>query len=172
MSFKLGSVAVIVVSSPHVAKEMFREHDLAFSSRQTPDSGRIGDHKKLSVGCLPAVSPKWKSLREILTVHLFTKRWLDASQGTRKKKMDELVQFAKSRSEKGLAIEIAGKAVSTTSLNSLSNTFFSKDFASYDSSISKEFMQLARHLSEETARPNVSDFFPLLRALDPWICKR
>ncbi|KAJ8447368.1 hypothetical protein Cgig2_013145 [Carnegiea gigantea] len=79
--------------------------------------------------------------------------------------MDELVQFVKGRSEKGLAIDI-GKAVSTTSLNLLSNTFFSMDFASYDSSDSKEFTELARNLSELTATPNVSNFFPLLRCLD------
>ena len=164
MSLKLGSITTIVISSPDVAKEMFLEHDLAFSSRRIPDAFRIAGHDKLSVGWLP-VCPKWRHLRKVLTIQLFTTQQLDASQGLRKKKVDELVQFAKARSEKGQAIDI-GKAVSTTSLNLLSNTFFSMDFSSYDSSVSKEFKDLASYMLEEGARPNVSDFFPLLRPLD------
>ncbi|KAJ8447387.1 hypothetical protein Cgig2_013164 [Carnegiea gigantea] len=164
MSLRLGSITTIVISSPDVAKEMFLKHDLAVSSRQIPDAFRIAGHDKLSVGCLP-VCPKWRDLRKVLAIQLFTNQQLHASQGLRKKKVDDLVQFVKGRSEKGLAIDI-GKAVSTTSLNLLSNTFFSMDFSCYDSSVSEEFKDLAWHLLEEGARPNVSDFFPLLRPLD------
>jgi len=164
MSLKLGSITTVVISSPDVAKEMFLKHDLAFSSRQIPDAGRVVDHHKFSIAWLP-VGPKWRDLRKLLASQLFTNQQLDASQGLRKKKVDELVQFAKGRSERGLGIDI-GKAVSTTSLNLLSNTFFSMDFSSYDSSVSEEFKYLAWHLLEECARPNVSDFFPLLRPLD------
>jgi len=164
MSLRLGSITTIVISSPDVAKEMFLKHDLAFSSRQIPDAFRIAGHDKLSVGWLP-VCPKWRDLRKVLAIQLFTNQQLHASQGLRKKKVDDLVQFVKRHSEKGLAID-TGKAVSTTSLNLLSNTFFSMDFSSYDSSVSEEFKDLAWHLLEEGARPNVSDFFPLLRPLD------
>jgi len=164
MSLRLGSATIVVISSPDVAKEMFLQHDSTFSSRRVPDSFRTLGHDKVSVIWNP-VGPRWRNLRKISTIQLFTNQRLYASQGLRKKKVDELVQFAKGRSERGLAIDI-GKAVSTTSLNLLSNTFFSMDFSSYDSSVSEEFKDLAWHLLEEGARPNVSDFFPLLRPLD------
>ena len=77
-----------------------------------------------------------------MAIQFFTNQQLHASQALRKKKVDGLVQFVKGRSEKGLAIDI-GKAVATTSLNLLSNTFFSMDFSSYDSSVSEEFKDLA-----------------------------
>ena len=86
ISLKLGSITTVVISSPDVAKEMFLKHDLAFSSRQIPDAGRIVDHHKFSIVWLP-VGPKWRDLRKLLAIQLFTNQQLDASQGLRKKKV-------------------------------------------------------------------------------------
>ncbi|KAJ8447388.1 hypothetical protein Cgig2_013165 [Carnegiea gigantea] len=104
-------------------------------------------------------------IRKHLRPFLFTNELLDTRQGLKKKKLDEHVQFARGRCEKGLAIDI-GKVALTTSLNLLSNTFFSQDFSSYDSSVLEELKDLAWRTLEEDARPNVPDCSPLLRPLD------
>ncbi|KAJ8447376.1 hypothetical protein Cgig2_013153 [Carnegiea gigantea] len=97
--------------------------------------------------------PKWRHLRKISAIQLFTNQQLDASQGLRKKKVKELVKFAKGCCEKGLAIDI-GKAAFTASLNLLSNTFFSIDMSSQDSLGLREFNDLVWHVMEEAATPN------------------
>ncbi|KAL2892365.1 Geraniol 8-hydroxylase [Bienertia sinuspersici] len=128
MSIKLGSRMIIVTSSPKVAQEMFLRHDLAFSSRAVPHAGAVGNHDKFSMVWLP-VSPKWWDLRKIATIQLFTTHTLDASQIIRQKKVNELIDYARPCGKNGMPIDI-GKAGFTTSLNLLSNTFFSMDLAS------------------------------------------
>ncbi|KNA17435.1 hypothetical protein SOVF_079970 [Spinacia oleracea] len=163
MSLKLGSNTTIVISSPEVAKEMFTKHDLQLSSRAIPDAGRAGNHDKFSMVWLP-VCPKWRDLRKIATIQLFTNQRLDTSQDVRHKKVKELVEYVEQCSEKGLAVDV-GKAGFTTVLNLLSNTFFSMDMASYTSK-SQEFKDLVGNLLELGAKPNLSDFFPLVKHLD------
>lgn len=164
MSLKLGSINTIVISSPEIAKQMFLEHDLVFSSRIVQDAVRATNHYKYSMIWLP-VCPKWRELRKISALQLFTSQRLNDSQVLRQKKVKELIDYVEQCREIGLPVEI-GKAAFTTTLNLLSNTFFSMDFAYYTSSKMQELKELVWHLMEEIGRPNVSDFFPLLRSLD------
>ncbi|KAK9742862.1 hypothetical protein RND81_03G201400 [Saponaria officinalis] len=164
MSLKLGAVTTIVISSPQVAKQIFTIHDLAFSGRTCQDAARVSDHYKHSVVWL-SVGHKWRELRKIAVVQLFTYHRLDLSQGLRQRKIDELVEHVRHCCEKGEAVRV-GKAVFTTTLNLLSNTFFSVDLGSHDSSDSQEFKDIVWGLLELGATPNVSDFFPLVRHLD------
>ncbi|KAG2380464.1 Geraniol 8-hydroxylase [Vigna angularis] len=55
----------------------------------------------------------------------------------------------------------------TTVLNSISNTFFSMDLTHYASDKSQEFKDIIWGIMEEAGRPNVVDFFPIFRMLDP-----
>lgn len=170
MSLKLGSKTTIVISSPEIAKEMFIKHDLAFSSRPIPESARVGDHAKYSIVWLP-VCPKWRNLRKIATLQLFTAQKLDASQGLRHKKVQELVEFVRECQENGLHADI-NKAAFTTTLNLLSNTILSVDLASYGSSSAQEFKDLFSRSMELAGKPNVSDFFPLIKRFDlQGVCK-
>nr|AJD87469.1 cytochrome P450 CYP76AD13 [Basella alba] len=164
MSLKLGSIVTIVISSPKVAKEMFLKHDSACSSRRVPDCFKIIGHEQVSMVWLPA-NHRWRNLRKISATQLFTNLRLDANQGLRREKINDLIQFVKDSCGSGLAIDI-GKAAFTTSLNLLSNTFFSVELASYDSSISHEFKELVWRVLEVGATPNISDFFPLIRTFD------
>ncbi|XP_057250330.1 cytochrome P450 76AD1 isoform X2 [Beta vulgaris subsp. vulgaris] len=164
MSLKLGSITTIVISSPEVAREMFLKHDLDFSGRANTDALRAANHDQLSMVFLP-VGPKWRNLRKIATVQLFTGKRLDASQIIRQKKVDELIEYARHCSERGLPLNI-GKAAFTTTLNLLSSTFFSMDLASHVSSDSQEFKDLVWQMMVEGARPNVSDFFPIVKEFD------
>ncbi|KAL2944973.1 Inactive cytochrome P450 76AD1 [Bienertia sinuspersici] len=59
-----------------------------------------------------------------------------------------------------------GKAAFTTTLNLLSNTFFSMDLASHASADSQVFKELVGSSMEMAAKPNLSDFFPLFKLMD------
>lgn len=60
-----------------------------------------------------------------------------------------------------------GAVAFTTTLNIFSNYVFSTDFAQYDSVSSQEFKEAVWALIEVGGKPNLVDFFPLLKPLDP-----
>ncbi|KAL8124832.1 hypothetical protein AgCh_012477 [Apium graveolens] len=71
-----------------------------------------------------------------------------------------------STSQTGESVDI-GRAASTTSLNLLSNTIFSKDLANPNEDSAKEFRDLIRNTMVDAGKPNLVDFFPVLKKLDP-----
>nr|AKI33846.1 cytochrome P450 76AD1-like protein [Anulocaulis leiosolenus] len=170
ITLKLGSVTTIVVSSSEVAKEMFLKNDQSLANRTIPDSVRAGNHDKLSMSWLP-VSPKWRNLRKISAVQLLSSQRLDASQAHRQSKVKQLIDYVTNCSKVGQCVDI-GQLAFTTSLNLLSNTFFSKELASFDSNNAQEFKQLMWCIMEEIGRPNYADYFPILGCIDPFGVRR
>lgn len=60
MSLKFGSLNTVVVTSPEVAREVLRTHDLILSSRSSTNSIRFIKHHEVSVVWLPPSSPRWR----------------------------------------------------------------------------------------------------------------
>ncbi|KAK1359501.1 hypothetical protein POM88_043975 [Heracleum sosnowskyi] len=87
------------------------------------------------------------------------------------RKVNELIGYVKKCSQTGEAIDI-GRAAFRTSLNLLSNTIFSKDMANPYEDSAKEFRDLVWGIMCEIGKPNVSDFFLVLKKLDPQGVKR
>ncbi|KAA8520545.1 hypothetical protein F0562_014801 [Nyssa sinensis] len=131
---------------------------------QSPDAAHAHDHHKVSIVWLP-VSAQWRNLRKICREQLFALQRLDAGQGLRQKKVQELLDYVHERCKKGQAVDI-GRAAFTTSLNLLSNTIFSIDMAHYRSSSSQEFKELVWAVLEQGGKPNLADYFPFLKLID------
>nr|AMA07825.1 cytochrome P450 76AD19 [Dianthus caryophyllus] len=170
ISLKLGSVTTIVVSSSDVAREMFLKSDHVLSNRTIPDSVKAGNHDKLSMSWLP-VSQKWRHLRKIAATQLLSTQRLDSSESLRQAKVEKLLEYVQECCNSGLSVDI-GRAVFTTTLSLLSNTFFSKELANYSSSKSQEFKQLMWDIMVEIGRPNYADYFPMLGFMDPFSIRR
>lgn len=165
ISLKLGTITTIVVSSPEIAKEILNKHDQACSSRTVTDSVRALNYHNFSVVWLP-VSDRWRTVRKICAVQIFCSQRLDSAQAIRQKKVAELVSYLRECSESGRPVDIA-LAVYTTVLNSISNTIFSTDLSKYESTASSEFKDYVLGVLEEAGKPNLADYFPALRLLDP-----
>ncbi|KAL0428980.1 UNVERIFIED_CONTAM: cytochrome [Sesamum radiatum] len=93
---------------------------------------------------------------------MFSVARLDASQGVRREKLQKLWEYVKEYSETGRAVDI-GEAAFTTLLNLMSATLFSVDFAQFNSDTSLEM----KDVMECVARPNLADYFPMLKWADP-----
>ncbi|BAT97803.1 hypothetical protein VIGAN_09135900 [Vigna angularis var. angularis] len=96
MSLKLGSTTTIVISSPHVAKEVLQKHDQIFSNRTIPDTLRALDHHILSVVWMPP-SALWRTLRRACATKVFSSQQLDSTQVCRQRKVQELMDYVKER---------------------------------------------------------------------------
>ncbi|KAK7841681.1 geraniol 8-hydroxylase [Quercus suber] len=165
MTLKLGSITTIVISSPNMAKEVLQKNDQAFSSRTVPNMAHVFDHHKVSIGWIPANS-QWRNLRKACATQIFAPQRLDATEALRLAKVQELLDHVNQSCKSGAPIDI-GRVVFTTVLNSISNTLFSIDLAQYDSNLSQEFRDLVCGLAKEAGRPNIADYFPVLRLIDP-----
>ena len=89
---------------------------------------------------------------------------LDASQGLRRKIVQELLDHVEECCSRGCAVDING-AVFTASLNLLSNTIFSINLAHHGSNFSQEFKNIVWSVMEGVGRPNFVDYFPAFRLM-------
>ncbi|KVH89171.1 geraniol 8-hydroxylase-like [Cynara cardunculus var. scolymus] len=165
MSLKLGSRTTIVISSPNLAKEFFLTHDMSFSSRSLPDTARVVDHDKYSVAWL-SVGDQWRRQRRLLKEYLYPVQRLEAIDLLLGKKVQELLDHVNQCCKHEKPVNI-GAAMFTTLLNIISNLVCSMDFAQYDSATSQEFKEAVCGLMEIAGKPNIADFFPILKLFDP-----
>ncbi|TQE09291.1 hypothetical protein C1H46_005226 [Malus baccata] len=165
ISLQLGQVTTVVVSSSTVAKEVPRTQDQFLCNRTVPDAIQACDLRQDSLPWIP-VSEKWRNLRKICNNQLFATKVLDANQANRHLKVQELIADVNESVVKGKAVEI-GRAAFKTTLNLLSRTVFSVDLADPSSEMGREFKEIVWGLMEEAGKPNLGDYFPLLRKLDP-----
>ncbi|KAL2331295.1 hypothetical protein Fmac_018876 [Flemingia macrophylla] len=164
MRLKLGQLTTIVISSPDIAKEVLQTHDLLFSNRTIPQATTVHNHNNYSLPFLP-VSPLWRDLRKICNNQLFNIKSLDASQNLGRKKVHELLNLVHASSLRGEAVDIGVVAFMAT-INFLSNTFFSLDFVNSVGE-SEEYMGIVDNLVRAIGTPNLVDFLPLLKMVDP-----
>ena len=165
MSLKLGQLTTIVVSSASMAREVLQTHDQFLSNRTIPDGLRACNHDKFSLSFME-VSPMWRNLRKICNSYMFAGKVLDANQSPRDKKLEELFADVNESMAKGEALDI-GRAAFKTTMNLLSTTIFSVDLADPTGDNVGELMDSVRGTLVELGKPNLADFFPLLRKLDP-----
>ncbi|XP_027367268.1 geraniol 8-hydroxylase-like [Abrus precatorius] len=169
MSLKLGRVTTIVISSAEMAKEVLLTHDQSLSNRPIPQSVSVLNHEHYSLAFLP-VSPLWRELRKICNGQLFAHKTLDESQEVRRKKVQQLLNDVYKSSQVGEAVDIGREAFKTT-INLLSNTIFSEDLVLSKGKVG-EFKDLVTNITKLVGSPNIADFFPVLKMVDPQGVKR
>ncbi|KAJ0837313.1 putative geraniol 8-hydroxylase [Helianthus annuus] len=81
-------------------------------------------------------------------------------------KVMELLDFIHGCSLSDKPINV-GEIAAATTLNILSNYIPSTDLAQYDSPSSQEFKDMVWAVMEINGAPNLADYFPVLRHLDP-----
>ncbi|KAK4428917.1 cytochrome [Sesamum alatum] len=168
MHLRLGSIDTIVVSSPEMAKEILQTHDQAFPLRLTTAATRALDHHATSVAFLP-IGSQWRNLRKICKDHMFSAQRLYANEGLRQEKLHKLLQYVQECCVNGRAMDI-GQAAVVTSLNLMSNTVFSVDFADYNTC--QELEDIIRRCMRVWGSPNLGDYFGFLGLFDPQGIKR
>uniref|UniRef100_A0A0E0M1V3 Cytochrome P450 n=1 Tax=Oryza punctata TaxID=4537 RepID=A0A0E0M1V3_ORYPU len=167
MSLKLGTTTAVVASSAAAARDALQRYDHILAARAVSDAGRaLGNHER-SIIWLPGNSALWKRLRAVCTNHLFSARGLDATRAVREAKVRELVWYLRGHAGAGdgSAVDV-GRVVFSAVINLISNVLFSEDVADLSSDRAQELEMLVRDTVEEATKPNLSDLFPVLAALD------
>ncbi|KAI7989218.1 Geraniol 8-hydroxylase [Camellia lanceoleosa] len=166
MTIKLGQVNTVVISSPTMAKQVLQKQDLSFSNRSIPDNVRAQNHNQFSAAWMP-ISTQWRKLRKIYNSHVFAAQQLDANQHLRHQVVQGLIDEVRKSCELGVAVDIC-KAAFRTTFNLLSNTIFSMELLDdRNRDIARELKEAVWSSMEHFGTPNLSDYFPVLKKIDP-----
>lgn len=167
MTLWLGSMGTVVISSSEVAQEMFKNHDVVLAGRKIYEAmkGNYGHEGSLITS---QYGPHWRMLRRLCTTEFFVTSRLDTMRGVRGRCIDRMVQFIEDagRDSGKNGIDV-GRFFFLMAFNLIGNLIFSKDLLDPSSERGARFFYHAGKVMELAGKPNIADFFPVLRVLDP-----
>ncbi|GFQ01458.1 cytochrome p450 76a2 [Phtheirospermum japonicum] len=166
MTLHLGSMNTVVISSSTAARAMFRHHDAVFAGRTIYESmkGEIGNEGSLITA---QYGPHCRMLRRLCTAEFFAAAPLDAMRGVRAKCVDGMVQYIRDASSSGSGGVDVGRFFFLMAFNLIGNLIFSKDLLDPKSERGAKFFYHAGKATEFAGKPNVADFLPVLKRVDP-----
>ncbi|XP_027155775.1 cytochrome P450 76A1-like [Coffea eugenioides] len=166
MTLWLGSMCTVVISSNEVAREMFKNHDVVFAGRKIYEAmkGDIGNEGSLITA---QYGPHWRMLRRLCTAEFFVTSRLDATVDVRAKCIDQMVKYIEAAGGSGANGIDVGKFFFLLAFNLIGNLMFSKDLLDPSSERGAKFFYHAGKVMEYAGKPNIADFLPLLKWLDP-----
>ncbi|CAI0546964.1 unnamed protein product [Linum tenue] len=167
ISLRLGSQLLVVASSPAAAAEILKKHDRLLSARYVPravpyDTAEL-DRKAIvwASNC----NDQWKAFRAMLRNHLTSAKAIESLAAVRERKVAEMVEFLGRKLGESVSI---GEVVFATMFDMLSNLIFSRDYIGFVRNEDGNRMKsLIQRLIELGASPDLADFFPVLKNLDP-----
>ncbi|KAG5556690.1 hypothetical protein RHGRI_007081 [Rhododendron griersonianum] len=173
---QLGSVNTMVVQSPKVAAELFKNHDVSFADRKVPDA-LTAFHFNESALSMNTFGAYWRVLRRICSMEFLVNKRMNETEDIRRKCTDNMVRWieeeaAASRENGGPGEVQLNRLLFLMAFNLVGNLMLSRDLLDTKSMEGKEFFDCMNKILELAGTPNVADFLPFLRWLDPMKIKR
>ncbi|KAL6999379.1 hypothetical protein U1Q18_000541, partial [Sarracenia purpurea var. burkii] len=166
----------MVVQSSKVAAELFKNHDVRFADRKVPDA-LTALHFNESSMARNTTGAYWRVLRRISSMEFLANKQMNEMTHVRRKCTDNMLQWieeeaAASRSAGGPGEVQLNRLIFLTMFNLLGNMMLSRDVMDAASMEGKEFFQCFNKVAELAETPNMADFLPFLKLLDPLNIKR
>ncbi|XP_061360186.1 cytochrome P450 76A1-like [Gastrolobium bilobum] len=166
MTLWLGSMCTVVISSSEVARHMFKNNDVVLSGRKIYESMK-GNHGHEGSLITSQYGTHWRMLRRLCTTEFFVSSRLDAMRGVRSKCIDRMLHLIEEAGESGTCAVDVGRFFFFMSFNLIGNLIFSKDLLDPEMERGTRFYCHAVKVMEYAGKPNVADFLPILKWLDP-----
>ncbi|XP_027061691.2 tabersonine 16-hydroxylase 2-like, partial [Coffea arabica] len=111
MHLKLGQVSTLIVSSPEVAEEFMKTHDIIFANRPRLLSGRILNYDCTDIAFSP-FGNYWRQLRRICKMELLSPQRVQTFRSIREEEVMNLIESISSN--RGSTINLSSKILSLT----------------------------------------------------------
>lgn len=173
---KLGSVNTMVIQSANAAADFFKNHDLPYANRVVPDAMTAWSFDQASLGFAP-YGAYWRMLRKIFSTELLVQRRLNDSTVLREKCIDRLVDWIEEEAAASRGLGGSGEVelphlLFLMALNLVGNLILSRDLFDLKSKEGQEFFNAMNNVMVWAGKPNVADFWPFLKWLDPQRIKK
>ncbi|CAK9171394.1 unnamed protein product [Ilex paraguariensis] len=166
MHLRLGFVHVVVAASASVAAQFLKTHDANFSSRP-PNSGAKHIAYNYQDLVFAPYGPRWRMLRKICSVHLFSAKALDDFRHVRQEEVAILTRAIANASKKPVNL---GQLLNVCTTNALTKVMLGKrvfgDGSGGENLKADEFKSMVVELMVLAGEFNIGDFIPALEPLD------
>uniref|UniRef100_A0A5B6ZD60 Flavonoid 3'-monooxygenase n=1 Tax=Davidia involucrata TaxID=16924 RepID=A0A5B6ZD60_DAVIN len=166
MHLRLGFVDVVVAASASVAAQFLKTHDANFSSRP-PNSGAKHIAYNYQDLVFAPYGPRWRMLRKICSVHLFSAKALDDFRHVRQEEVATLMRALASGSQAPVNL---AQLLNVCTTNALGRVTVGKrvfgDGSGGGDPKADEFKQMVVELMVLAGVFNIGDFVPALEWLD------
>ncbi|KAJ8500347.1 hypothetical protein OPV22_010899 [Ensete ventricosum] len=161
MHLKLGRVPVVVVSSPEMAKEVLKTHDLECCSRPS-----LVSYSKISYGhsdvSLIPYGERWRQLRKFCTVELFSTKKINSFRDIRKEEMERVTKLICSHARASTIVNLSELLLSL-SCNMTCRSAFGSGF---DDGSDIQLHDMLRETQAVVGGLFLSDYLPLMGWVD------
>ncbi|OAY59955.1 flavonoid 3'-monooxygenase CYP75B137 [Manihot esculenta] len=159
----LGKKLCVVVSSNSAAKEVLRDQDAIVGNRDPPVVAQIISYGVLDIAW-SSLGPAWKKMRKIFAREMLSNSNLETLSSLRKQEVKKTVRNTYNNTGKPVDI---GELAFLVSINTMTNMLWGSIHEGDDThNDGKQFKKLMAGLMVLLGKPNISDFFPMLAALD------
>ncbi|KAI5601673.1 hypothetical protein POPTR_001G118500v4 [Populus trichocarpa] len=163
LKLRLGSKLGIIVSSPNLAREVLKDHDITFANRDVPDVARIAAYGGSDIAWSP-YGPEWRMLRKVCVLKMLSNSTLDSVYELRRREVRNIIAYIYSKP--GSPINV-GEQTFLTILNVVTSMLWGGTVQGEErGSLGAEFRRVVADMTELLGAPNISDFFPALARFD------
>ncbi|XP_057950655.1 flavonoid 3'-monooxygenase [Malania oleifera] len=164
MHLRLGYVNVVVAASAATAAQFLKTHDANFSSRPTNSGAKHIAYNHQDLVFAP-YGPRWRMLRKICSIHLFSAKALDDYRNVREEEIGVLTRALASAGESPVNL---GQLLTICTTNALGRVMIGRRVfvdAGADAK-ADEFKQMVLEVMVLAGVFNIGDFVPALEWLD------
>jgi cytochrome P450 len=163
LKLRLGNKLGIVVSSPSLARQVLKDHDLTFANRDVPAGARAVAYGGCDIVWTP-YGPEWRMLRKVCVLKMLSNTTLNSVYMLRRKQVRETVGYFYGQA--GSPVNV-GEQMFLTVLNVITNMLWGGTIeGDQRSSLGTEFREVVSEITDLLGKPNISDFYPGLARFD------
>ncbi|KAB1217067.1 Cytochrome P450 76C4 [Morella rubra] len=163
LKLRLGNKLGIVVTSPSLARQVLKDHDVTFANRDVPKAARVAAYGGSDIVWTP-YGPEWRMLRKVCVLKMLSNTTLDSVYSLRRKQVRDTVWYL--YNQIGSPVNV-GEQMFLTVLNVITNMLWGGMVEGDErASLGAEFREVVSEMTELLGKPNISDFFPGLARFD------
>ncbi|XP_021768401.1 cytochrome P450 76C2-like [Chenopodium quinoa] len=164
-SLRLGTKLGVVISSPALAKEVLKDHDIIFSNRDIPIAGKLATYGGHNIVWSP-YGPTWQLLRKVTVREMLGAATLDALYGIRWQETRQMIWRLSEKAGTKTAVNL-GEEVFLVVIRVVTGMLWGGAMGIEDrEKIESEFRVAVTKVVRLLGAPNISDFFPSLARFD------